>query len=93
MRKKTAIIIVKGRVQGVAFRYYTKNKARKLGLKGRVRNLEDKSVKIIVIGDTDSVDSLIDWCHKGSPASNVSEVFVEKGDEEMEEFVSFEIVR
>ena len=93
MGEKTAKIIVKGRVQGVAFRYYAKVQAKKLGLKGSVRNLEDKSVKIIVNGDTESVDALIDWCQKGSPASNVREVLVEKGDDEMEEFVSFEIVR
>ena len=40
-------IIVKGRVQGVGFRYWTRSLANSLNVKGRVRNLADYSVEII----------------------------------------------
>lgn len=45
-------IIVKGRVQGVGFRYWTRSLAKSLNVKGRVRNLADYSVEIIAEADT-----------------------------------------
>ena len=47
-------IIVKGRVQGVGFRYWTRSLAKSLNVKGRVRNLVDYSVEIIAEADTDT---------------------------------------
>ena len=38
-------VIVKGRVQGVGFRYWTRSLAKSLNVKGRVRNLADYSVE------------------------------------------------
>ena len=37
---------VEGRVQGVAFRYHTRNEAVRLGIRGTVKNLPDGSVEI-----------------------------------------------
>jgi len=79
------IIKVIGKVQGVAFRYYTKKKADELGLAGSVQNLKDGSVIIKVNGNQHGVDKLIRWCSAGSPASNVNQVLVLDQGEPMHE--------
>lgn len=71
-----ARILVSGRVQGVAFRAYTEREAGRLGVDGWVRNLGDGRVEISVSGARDSVESLLDWCRKGSPFAAVKEVQV-----------------
>lgn len=71
-------IKVIGKVQGVAFRYYTKLKADELNLEGSVQNLDDGSVFIQVGGDSLKLDTFIEWCHLGSPASEVKEVIIDK---------------
>jgi len=71
-----ANIIIKGRVQGVFFRVYTRDEAKRLNLKGWVKNLTDGTVEALFIGDKESIDQIINWCHKGSPNSYVSDVTV-----------------
>jgi acylphosphatase len=56
--KKRAHVIVEGRVQGVFFRAYTSDEAKKLGLTGWVRNRPDGTVEALVEGDADSVVNL-----------------------------------
>lgn len=71
-----ANIIIKGRVQGVFFRAYTRDEAKRLNLKGWVKNLADGTVEALFIGDKDSINQMINWCHQGSPNSYVSDVSV-----------------
>ena len=47
--------LVSGRVQGVGFRIYAADCARREGLAGHVRNLPDDSVEAVVAGDLESV--------------------------------------
>ena len=47
--------IVSGRVQGVGFRYWVKEEAEALGLKGWVRNLRDGSVEVEAEGEEDAL--------------------------------------
>lgn len=67
-------ITVTGKVQGVFFRKYTKQKATELGLKGWVSNTASGAVEIFVQGNKEVIDELLDWCHQGSPKSNVEKV-------------------
>ena len=67
-------IIVKGKVQGVFFRKYTKQKAAELGLNGWVKNTISGDVEIFVQGNTGAVNALLEWCRQGSPRSNVEKV-------------------
>lgn len=62
-------IVVKGRVQGVNFRYYVLRKANELGINGYVRNLKDGNVEILAQGTRDGIDRLIEFV-KSSPGSS-----------------------
>ncbi|MDZ7860335.1 MAG: acylphosphatase [Candidatus Krumholzibacteriota bacterium] len=70
-------IKVKGVVQGVGFRFFTKRLASDLGLEGFVRNLADGSVEAEVEGDRDRTEKFIKELGKGPPASNVAHVETE----------------
>ncbi len=72
-----ARIRVVGVVQGVWFRQSTVDEARRLGLKGSVRNLPDGSVEAEAEGERPSLDLLIRWCHRGPPSARVDAVEVE----------------
>lgn len=73
---KNLSIQVIGRVQGVWFRKFTKDKASSLGLKGFVKNQVDGSVYIEASGPDDKMDYFAEWCWEGSPLSHVEEVIV-----------------
>ena len=77
MGKKRVRILVEGRVQGVFFRATARDIARKLGVKGWVRNRWDGRVELVVEGDEDKVNSMIEWCHQGPPGALVRKVEVE----------------
>jgi acylphosphatase len=74
--KVRAHVFVKGRVQGVLFRYVTKDEANLRGVKGWVRNLEDGRVEAVFEGVKEKVDEMIEFCHYGPPAAKVSSVKV-----------------
>jgi len=65
-------LIIHGRVQGVFFRQFTREKAHSLNLQGTVRNLPDGTVEVIAEGDPRILDELSDWCrNEGSPMSHI----------------------
>ena len=83
--------VVKGSVQGVSFRAYTKRKATSLGLTGSVRNLPNGDVKVIAEGPRTQLILLIKWLKTtGSPASHVTTVNVQ-WFETLEHYSSFRI--
>jgi acylphosphatase len=82
-------ISVKGKVQGVFFRAYTREKANELGLKGFVKNMKDGSVYIEAEGEENVLNEFVSWCHKGSPGSGVEEVETAKSG--LAHFASFKI--
>ncbi len=73
---KRVRVFISGKVQGVYFRAYTREEAKKLGIKGWVRNLPDGRVEAVFEGKDDAVEKMIKWCHKGSPFSRVEDVEV-----------------
>lgn len=76
--KQALAITVKGRVQGVGFRFSTVRKAEELGLKGFVENRMDGSVYIEAEGDPESLNKLIDWCREGPVTARVVDVFTQE---------------
>jgi len=85
---RRAHVRIYGRVQGVWFRAHTKDMADKLGIKGWVRNVPDGSVEAGFEGDDESVEKIIEWCHRGPPLARVERVEVEyeepRGEEKFE---------
>jgi acylphosphatase len=71
-----AWIVVSGRVQGVFFRQSTVDEARRLGLRGWVRNLPDGRVEAEVEGERSDVEALLRFCRRGPPAAKVDAVEV-----------------
>jgi len=51
IKKARAHLLISGRVQGVAFRYYTINNAQNLKIKGWIRNCWDGKVEIVMEGE------------------------------------------
>ncbi len=62
---------VRGRVQGVGFRWHTVQRARDLGLRGRVWNNADGSVEVHAGGARDDLVALARWLAEGPPAARV----------------------
>ena len=73
-----AHVIVRGRVQGVGFRYDTALRARSLGLGGWVRNRSEGAVEAVFEGPGDRVVSLLDWGRRGPAGARVDAVEVER---------------
>jgi acylphosphatase len=69
-------ITVRGKVQGVGFRYFVQHVAEKLGLVGDVRNCPDSSVVIVAEGDAAKIKKLIEMVEQGPPLSWVQRVDV-----------------
>lgn len=66
--------IVRGRVQGVGFRWSTAAAARRLGVAGWVRNLPDGSVEVWAEADAERIGELGDWLRDGPGGARVSGV-------------------
>lgn len=62
---------VRGRVQGVGFRYYTCRQGRRRGLQGWVRNEADGSVLVHIQGPDEDVRDFCTWLQKGPPTARV----------------------
>jgi acylphosphatase len=67
--------LVKGRVQGVGFRWFVHREAAALELKGWVRNTEDGHVEVVAAGHADDLAELGQALRKGSRGSRVDAVF------------------
>ena len=66
--------IVRGVVQGVGFRWYTKARAQEIGLAGYVKNLPDGRVEVWAEGRADKVQELLRWLEHGPPSARVEAV-------------------
>ena len=81
---------VRGRVQGVSFRYSMQRQATDLGVAGWVRNLADRSVAFHAEGARAAVDALLAWSRAGPPFARVDEVEVDTCD--VRHFESFAVL-
>ena len=63
-----------GVVQGVGYRYFAQNAARRLGLGGYVRNLRDGRVEVYAVGSRESLDALRKDLERGPRSGKVSSV-------------------
>jgi len=73
---KTVTVRIEGRVQGVYYRAWTDQVARRLGLDGWVRNRRDGSVEAVFSGLQSQVDEMLRRCADGPPDAKVTNVSV-----------------
>jgi acylphosphatase len=78
--ERVLYVAVKGRVQGVGFRWFVRERARALGLSGWVRNREDGSVEVLAIGAEDALRELRSLVSTGPSGASVSAVEEQQGD-------------
>ena len=74
--------VVKGRVQGVGYRWATREQALQRSLCGWVQNCSDGSVEVLAKGAENTVSSFKAWLWQGSSGSRVSEIHATLEEEE-----------
>jgi acylphosphatase len=73
--------VVRGRVQGVNFRYFVERNAAALGLAGYVKNLpEATAVEVFAEGEREALDRLLDLLYVGPPRARVDRVDITWSD-------------
>lgn len=85
-------LIIEGRVQGVFFRAATVDRAKRLGVKGWVRNCLDGTVEVVAEGERKRLEDLIAWCRHGPPGAHVHDMRLQWEDFRGE-FQDFQITR
>ena len=70
----TILLEVSGRVQGVGFRWFVRERARALGLAGWVRNLPGGDVEVAASGPDEALHTLEALVSEGPPAAHVAKV-------------------
>jgi len=70
------LLRIRGRVQGVGFRYYTQAQAESLGITGWVRNMPDGSVETCICGNAQQLAAMQAWLAHGPASARVDHVDV-----------------
>ena len=63
---RRAHVIVRGRVQGVGYRWEARSRAASLGVSGWVKNRPDGNVEAVFEGAAERVELLLRWCRRGT---------------------------
>ena len=74
MERMAVRLVIRGRVQGVGYRWWAREEAQALGLDGWVRNRADGSVELVAAGPADKLAALENLCRRGPPAGYVTAV-------------------
>ena len=74
--------LVRGRVQGVGFRWFVHREAAEIGLRGWVKNTHEGHVEVVAAGDAEQIAELKAALQQGSRGSRVDAVV----EHELEEF-------
>jgi acylphosphatase len=83
-------ITVRGHVQGVWFRYYTQQEAKRLDIGGWVRNRPDGSVEALICGNESQLARMQTWLTHGPERARVTHC-ESMGEKENESFSGFTI--
>jgi acylphosphatase len=84
-------ITVKGKVQGVNYRYSTKAVADQLGVRGTIKNMPDSTVFIEAEGDKTTLEMFLEWCQEGPEEADVTTVESHEG--ELKNYRNFEVIK
>jgi acylphosphatase len=73
-------VTIRGRVQGVGYRYWVEQQAIAHSLEGWVRNRRDGSVEALFSGPEDVVSNMVASCRRGPSSARVDAVDAHPGD-------------
>ena len=76
-------VTIRGRVQGVGYRYFVEQAARSRDLEGWVRNRRDGSVEAVFSGSVEAVAAMIAACRRGPSSARVEAVQDEAANPDM----------
>ncbi|MDI6827323.1 MAG: acylphosphatase [Armatimonadota bacterium] len=68
--------IIRGRVQGVGFRFFARQVANELGIKGFVRNTQDGAVEVVAEGEDLALETFLSFLRQGPGRAHVTDVEV-----------------
>jgi acylphosphatase len=74
MQRRAVRLTIRGRVQGVGYRFWASQVAQDLGLDGWVRNRFDGSVELLAAGSPSAIEALVEACRAGPAAAIVSAI-------------------
>ncbi|SDK98403.1 acylphosphatase [Modicisalibacter muralis] len=77
MSKCCVKAIVSGRVQGVWYRRATQDQALRAGVTGYAENLPDGRVEVLLCGEGEAVNAVVEWLWQGPPEAQVTHVELE----------------
>ena len=80
-QRRSILVRISGRVQGVGFRDWTQREAADLGLSGWVRNLANGDVEALFCGSAEAVEAMLAACRRGPQLARVSDVSVSEATE------------
>lgn len=92
MKPIRASVRIRGRVQGVSFRYFTRRTAEGHGVTGWVRNLPDGDVEGVFEGKESDVRAVVEWCRRGPEGARVDQIEVD-WEKPTGEFADFQVRR
>ena len=86
-------VVVLGDVQGVGFRWFTRERAQHAGIRGWVRNMPDGNVELVAEGAPASVQRFLDAVRRGPSRSRVTDLQIRDEKTEQELAPGFDIRR
>ena len=93
MARKPALLarryLIRGRVQGVGYRYFAQHHAERLGVRGYARNLDDGRVEVYAVATADRLSEYAGLLHRGPQWSDVRGV--EEQEAAVQQYGSFRI--
>jgi acylphosphatase len=87
----TRQFIVRGRVQGVGFRWFVEHEARKIGVIGTVRNCDDGTVEAIAAGTPEQLVALKSQLQQGPRAARIDSVEERESHHDLSKLKDFSI--
>lgn len=84
-------VFIHGDVQGIGYRYFVRLNAKKLGLKGFVRNLDDGRVEAVFEGNAPEIKKVLRILKDGHAAAKVKSI-MSKIAAPTDEFLDFDII-
>jgi acylphosphatase len=81
--------VIRGRVQGVGFRFFVEKHAQRIGLRGYAKNLSDGTVEVVAAGSREGISELEGLLHQGPRLALVAGVDVQ--DAPMAEYSEFRV--